>query len=145
MSALLEQLSIRGSDLNLVADVTGPATGPTILFLHGSGQTRQSWGSALAKANQRGYRAISLDLRGHGDSDWSPDREYTLERFADDIRQVITELGREPILVGASLGGIIGMMIAAAPPPRLRALVLVDITARVEMSGANSTRRNERR
>jgi pimeloyl-ACP methyl ester carboxylesterase len=137
MSVALEQLSIRGSDLNLVADVTGPATGPAILFLHGSGQTRQSWGSALAEANKRGYRAISLDLRGHGDSDWSPDHEYTLERFADDIREVIAALGCEPILVGASLGGIIGMMLAAAPPPRLRALVLVDITARVEMSGAN--------
>lgn len=137
MSASPEQLSIRGSDLNLVADVVGPATGPTLLFLHGSGQTRQSWGSALAEANKRGYRAISLDLRGHGDSDWSADREYTLERFAADIHQVITELGCEPILVGASLGGIIGMMIAAAPPPRLRALVLVDITARVEMTGAN--------
>jgi pimeloyl-ACP methyl ester carboxylesterase len=137
MSALLEQLSVRGSDLKLVADVTGPATGPTLLFLHGSGQTRQSWGSALAEANKRGYRAISLDLRGHGDSDWSPDGEYTLERFADDIRQVIATLGCEPMLIGASLGGIIGMMIAAAPPPRLRSLVLVDITARVEMSGAN--------
>jgi pimeloyl-ACP methyl ester carboxylesterase len=137
MSAMPEQLSIRCSDLNLIADVLGPATGPTILFLHGSGQTRQSWGSALAEANKRGYRAISLDLRGHGDSDWSPDREYTLERFADDIREVISALGCEPILVGASLGGIIGMMIAAAAPPRLQALVLVDITARIEMSGAN--------
>jgi pimeloyl-ACP methyl ester carboxylesterase len=137
MSALLERRAIRGSNLSLVADATGPATGPTLLFLHGSGQTRQSWGSALAEANKRGYRAISLDLRGHGDSDWSPDGEYTLDRFADDIRQVIATLGCEPMLIGASLGGIIGMMIAAAPPPRLRALVLVDITARVEMSGAN--------
>jgi pimeloyl-ACP methyl ester carboxylesterase len=137
MSALLERRAIRGSNLSLVADATGPATGPTLLFLHGSGQTRQSWGSALAEANKRGYRAISLDLRGHGDSDWSPDGEYTLDRFAGDIRQVIATLGCEPMLIGASLGGIIGMMIAAAPPPRLRALVLVDITARVEMSGAN--------
>lgn len=133
----VEQRSLRGSDVNLVADVTGPVAGPTILFLHGSGQTRQSWGSALAQASERGYRAISLDLRGHGDSDWSADGEYSLDRFAADLRQVIVQLEREPILVGASLGGIIGMMIAAAPPPRLRGLVLVDITARVEMSGAN--------
>lgn len=132
-----EQLSIRGSDVTLAADATGPVDGPTILFLHGSGQTRQSWGSALAQATQRGYRAISLDLRGHGDSDWSPDSHYSLDRFAADIRHVITHLGCEPILVGASLGGIIGMMIASAPPPHLRGLVLVDITARVEMSGAN--------
>lgn len=137
----LEQLSIRGSDLNLVADATGPVDGPTILFLHGSGQTRQSWGSALAQATQRGYRAISLDLRGHGDSDWSPDGHYSLDRFAADIRHVITQLASTtawaPIVVGASLGGIIGMMIAAAPPLHLGGLVLVDITARVEISGAN--------
>lgn len=133
----LERLALRGLDLTLAADAVGPADAPTILFLHGSGQTRQSWGSALEEARARGYRAISLDLRGHGDSDWSPDGQYTLDRFAADIRRVIERLECEPIVVGASLGGLIGMMIAAAPPPRMRALVLVDITARVEMSGAN--------
>ena len=133
----LEQISLRGANLNLTADVAGPVDAPTLLFLHGSGQTRQSWSGALAEAIQRGYRAISLDLRGHGDSEWSPNGEYTLDTFASDIRHVIEQLDDEPILVGASLGGLIGMMIAAAPPPRLRALVLVDITARVEMTGAN--------
>ncbi|HWK49980.1 MAG TPA: alpha/beta hydrolase [Steroidobacter sp.] len=138
MSAVeLEQISLRGIDLNLAADVAGPADAPTLLFLHGSGQTRQSWSGALTEAIQRGYRAVSLDLRGHGDSEWSPDGEYSLDKFAADIRHVIEQLDDEPIVVGASLGGLIGMMIAAAPPPRLRALVLVDITARVEMSGAN--------
>jgi pimeloyl-ACP methyl ester carboxylesterase len=133
----LEQISLRGANLNLTADAAGPADAPTLLFLHGSGQTRQSWSGALAEAIQRGYRAISLDLRGHGDSEWSPNGEYTLDTFAGDIRHVIEQLDDEPILVGASLGGLIGMMIAAAPQPRLRALVLVDITARVEMTGAN--------
>jgi len=133
----LEQISLRGANLNLTADVAGPVDAPTLLFLHGSGQTRQSWSGALAEAIQRGYRAISVDLRGHGDSEWSPNGEYTLDTFAGDIRHVIEQLDDEPILVGASLGGLIGMMIAAAPPPRLRALVLVDITARVEMTGAN--------
>jgi len=133
----VERLSLRGSDLNLVADAAGPPDAPTILFLHGSGQTRQSWSGALAEAIKRGYRAISIDLRGHGDSDWAPDGHYSLDRFAADVRQVITHLGSEPIVVGASLGGLIGMMIAAAPPPLVRALILVDITARVEAGGAN--------
>ena len=43
----LERLTIRGSGLNLAADSVGPAGAPSVLFLHGSGQTRQSWGSAL--------------------------------------------------------------------------------------------------
>jgi pimeloyl-ACP methyl ester carboxylesterase len=119
-----------------VADVAGAADAPTVLFLHGSGQTRQSWGSALRQAASRGYRAVSLDLRGHGDSDWSPDGKYTLELFSADVRQAIEYLGTAPIVVGASLGGIIGLVIGATPPPPLRALVLVDITPRVEMSGA---------
>ena len=104
--------------------------------MHGSGQTRQSWGRALEEAAKRGYRAFSLDLRGHGDSDWSPDGKYTLDAFTADVRQAIEHVGGEPILVGASLGGIIGLLIAASPPPLVRALVLVDITPRVEMSGA---------
>jgi pimeloyl-ACP methyl ester carboxylesterase len=130
------RLTIPGSGLQLVADVVGPANAPTLLFLHGSGQTRQSWGTALKQAAQRGYRAISLDLRGHGDSDWSPDGKYTLDSFAADVRQAIDYMGGEPIIVGASLGGIVGLLIAAAPSPPMRALVLVDITPRVEMSGA---------
>jgi pimeloyl-ACP methyl ester carboxylesterase len=130
------RLTLPGSGIRLAADVVGGANAPTLLFLHGSGQTRQSWGRALEEAAKRGYRALSLDLRGHGDSDWSPDGKYTLDSFAADVRQAIEYLGGAPILVGASLGGIIGLLIAAAPSPPLRALVLVDITPRVEMSGA---------
>jgi pimeloyl-ACP methyl ester carboxylesterase len=132
----VNRLTVPGSGLRLAADAVGPTTAPTLLFLHGSGQTRQSWGSALQKAAKRGYRAVSLDLRGHGDSDWAPDGTYTLDGFTADVRQAIEYLGGEPIVVGASLGGIVGLLIAAAPPPALRALVLVDITPRVEMSGA---------
>ncbi len=132
----VEQMTIRGAGLDLAADAAGPAGARTVLFLHGSGQTRQSWGSALQQAARRGYRAIAPDLRGHGDSGWSPDGDYTLPRFADDLREVVGQIGGAPILVGASLGGMIGMLIGAAPPPALRALVLVDVTPRIEMDGA---------
>jgi len=132
----VSRLTLPGSGLRLVGDVVGAADRPTLLFLHGSGQTRQSWGSALQEAAKRGYRAVSLDLRGHGDSDWAPDGKYGLEDFTADVRQVIEHLGAEPIIVGASLGGIVGLFIGAAPPPTLRALVLVDITPRVEKDGA---------
>jgi pimeloyl-ACP methyl ester carboxylesterase len=131
-----ERLTFHASGLSLAADAVGAPGAPTILFLHGSGQTRQSWHRALTRAGARGYRAIALDLRGHGDSDWSGDGKYTLDRFIADIREVIPQIGGEPILVGASLGGLVGMTIAASPPPRLRALVLVDIAARIERGGA---------
>jgi pimeloyl-ACP methyl ester carboxylesterase len=132
----VETVTIPGAGVKLVADTVGPVGAPTLLFLHGSGQTRQSWGTAVTAAAQRGYRAVSLDLRGHGDSDWSPDGQYTLESFSADVRKAIEYLDAEPIVVGASLGGIIGLLIASAPPPTLRALVLVDITPRVERTGA---------
>lgn len=132
----VEQLTIRASGIDLVADAAGPADAPVVLFLHGSGQTRQSWGRALREAAGRGYRGISLDLRGHGDSDWSPDGGYSLPVFAADLREVIRQIGRPPVLVGASLGGLISMLTAGGQPSLARALVLVDITPRVEESGA---------
>jgi pimeloyl-ACP methyl ester carboxylesterase len=132
----LEQMIFAGSGVTLVADAIGPANGPPVLFLHGSGQTRQSWGKALIEAARRGYRAISMDLRGHGDSGWSPDGHYDLEAFAADLPVVIDQLGTPPIVVGASLGGLVGMMVAARMPEKIRALVLVDITASVNMEGA---------
>jgi pimeloyl-ACP methyl ester carboxylesterase len=132
----VERLTIPGSGLELAADAAGALDAPLILFLHGSGQTRQSWGAALDQAAKRGYRAVSLDLRGHGDSDWAADGKYTLDAFAADVRRAIDHLGGTPVVVGASLGGLVGLMIAAAPPPPVRALVLVDITPRVEASGA---------
>ena len=133
----LERLTIPVADLNLVADAAGPTDAPWILFLHGGGQTRQSWSAALGEAVRRGYRAVSLDLRGHGDSDWSSEGHYSLDRFTADVREVIKYIGGEPVLVGASLGGLISIPIAASVPPPARALVLVDVTPRIEMKGAN--------
>lgn len=78
-----------------------------------------------------------MDLRGHGDSDWSPDGRYDLSIFVDDLRAVLTSLERPPVIVGASLGGLVAMLLAAAEPAAIRALVLVDITATIDMTGAN--------
>ena len=132
----IERITLPGAGLNLVADAVGPRDGPIILFLHGSGQTRQSWGSALQEAGRRGYRAYALDLRGHGDSDWAPDGGYSLELFAQDLRRVVEYLGAPPVLVGASLGGLASMLAVGTLRMPARALVLVDITPRVEMDGA---------
>ncbi len=131
-----ERITIRGAGVDLVADVIGPRDAPSILFLHGGGQTRQSWGGALQKADGRGYRAVSLDLRGHGESGWAPNGDYALDMFAADVRYVIAAVADNPIIVGASLGGITGMLVAANPPPGVRALVLVDVTPRIEPEGA---------
>jgi pimeloyl-ACP methyl ester carboxylesterase len=133
---MTQRLTIRGEGVDLAADALGPEHGPRVLFLHGGGQTRQSWGNAVEQAARRGFRAITIDLRGHGESGWSPDGRYELALYAADLRCVINAVGGEPILVGASLGGLTAMMVTASPPPRVRALVLVDVTPRIEPEGA---------
>lgn len=132
----MERIQFDGAGVTIVADVAGPADAIPIVFLHGGGQTRQSWGGAVREAARRGYRAISADLRGHGESSWSPDGRYDMELFADDVRRLVVALGRAPVLVGASLGGLTALLVASAPPPPVAGLVLVDIAAKIEMKGA---------
>ena len=121
--------------LLLRADIHGPETGRPILLLHGGGQTRASWSHTGESLGDLGYRAISLDLRGHGESGWSPGR-YRLDSFAEDVRRVAEEVGPAPVLVGASLGGMAALL-ACGEDPRLAcsALVLVDIAPRIDPQG----------
>ncbi len=136
----MEQLRFRGTNVELVADAVGALNGQLVLFLHGSGQIRRNWHRTLSEAARRHYRAIALDLRGHGESDWSPDGIYRTELFAEDIRHVIGQIGRQPMLVGTSLGGLTSMLVAASPPPSVRAVVVVDVSPQVEAGGVEEIR-----
>ena len=90
------------------------------------------------KLAEIGFRVIALDLRGHGESDWSPDGRYAIESFVEDLRAACASLGREVVLVGASLGGL-SSLLAAGEAPRVaaRAVVLVDIAHRPEPVGVS--------
>lgn len=140
-------LELGGSDgLRLRADAHGDPGDPLVLFLHGGGQTRHAWGGTARALAADGRRAVCLDLRGHGESDWSKaPGGYRLERFAADLHAVLAELspsngsGREtpPALVGASLGGLTILLAAGESEQRLAsAIVLVDIAPRIESEGA---------
>jgi len=123
-------------DIALVADAAGPQDGQPVLLLHGGGQTRGSWGAAVRALGAAGYHAVALDQRGHGESGWSDDGGYTLDRFADDLRSVIVTFGRAPILVGASLGGLASLLaVGEAPAAEAAAVVLVDIVPWMEKKG----------
>jgi non-heme chloroperoxidase len=106
------------------------------LLLHGGGQTRHAWGGTARILAEHGWYAVALDLRGHGDSAWAPDGNYTIDAFVADLRSVMAHLTRRPALVGASLGGIASLLAAGeGPQPTSAAVVLVDITPRVDPQG----------
>ncbi len=122
--------------VRLRGDAWGDPAAPPVLFLAGGGQTRHAWGNTAIEVSTRGWFAIALDLRGHGESDWAPDADYSLEAFVEDLRGVVDALGRPPVLVGASLGGITGLLLAGEHDPHaFSALVLVDIAPRMEPEG----------
>ena len=130
-----------GNGMMLGADQAGTPGAPSVLLLHGGGQTRHSWGGAVEALAAAGFHAITLDLRGHGDSDWAADGDYSLDAIAVDIRAVAATLPDCPALIGASLGGLASLLaVGESPTPVARALVLVDVVPRVEPEGANEIR-----
>ncbi|HVX17482.1 MAG TPA: alpha/beta hydrolase [Acidimicrobiales bacterium] len=122
-----------GAAGHLAADSFGPPTATPVLLLHGGGQTRHSWAGAAQRLAADGWRAITVDLRGHGDSDWDPAGDYRIDAFAADVRAIVDQLDTPPVLVGASLGGLASLIAAGeAPAVEHRALVLVDIAVDIE-------------
>ena len=122
--------------VQIVGDAWGEPANPPVLLLHGGGQTRHAWKGTAAVLARRGYHALAVDLRGHGDSGGSPDGNYARDRFASDVREMAASFDRKPILIGASLGGIASLIAAGeAPQPIAAALVLVDVTPRVDPAG----------
>jgi non-heme chloroperoxidase len=120
----------------LVAEAHGDPTAPPVVLLHGGGQTRYAWGGTAAALAAAGRHVINLDLRGHGDSGWAPDGNYSLEAFVRDLVLVARELPSPPALVGASLGGLASLLTAGEIAPELvSALVLVDIAPRMDPVG----------
>jgi peroxiredoxin len=123
--------------VRIVADRLGDPLAPAVVFLHGGGQTRRSWGRAAAAVAERGWQAITVDLRGHGESDWSNEGDYRITSFAADVLAVLRQLPARPVLVGASLGGFTAMLLAGElSPSAVRAVVLVDIVPNMDPSGA---------
>jgi len=122
--------------IHLVADVRGEPDAWPVLFLHGGGQTRHAWGSTAETVAAQGWRTVALDLRGHGDSDWAPNGDYSFTAFCADCVAVVDRLGRPPVLVGASLGGMSALLAEGTSDRTVSCgLVLVDITPKVNIPG----------
>ena len=125
--------------LQVAADIYG-TEGPLVILQHGGGQTRHAWKGAGQKLAEAGYLAVSLDARGHGDSDWAPDGDYSNDALVEDLVAVVDSFEQSPILVGASMGG--GTSLTAVGEGRVNAaaLVLVDTAPRIEAGGVRKIR-----
>jgi pimeloyl-ACP methyl ester carboxylesterase len=138
-----QTVKFRGADdLVLIADewnrgAPSAAGRPTILLLHGGGQNRFSWkntGQILADA---GFHVVALDSRGHGDSDRATNANYSVDALCDDTLAVLDQIGQPVILIGASMGGMTGMLVAdLAGPEKVTKLVLVDVVPRYDKDGS---------
>lgn len=127
--------------ITLVADEwnrdTAASGRPTILMLHGGGQNRFSWKNTGQILADTGLHVIALDTRGHGDSDRAPDADYAIETLTSDILHVLDAIGRPVVLIGASMGGLTGILVAdSAGPDRVTGLVLVDVVPKYEKDGS---------
>jgi len=116
----------------------GPLDAPPIVLLHGGHQSCHSW-DLVSLHLARGFRVLALDQRGHGDSEWARDAEYSNHVMSLDAEAFIESLGlAKPILVGHSMGGLNSMLLTRRDPSRLRALVLVDIGPEVSDQGRDT-------
>lgn len=112
-----------------------PAGAVTVMLAHGFGQTRQSWQQTAQQLARRGYAGISYDARGHGESGRNATgARYQPSQLIDDLVAVAALTEGPRILVGASMGGLVGIL-AQVQRPLFKAMVLVDITPRWEASG----------
>lgn len=127
-------------DVRLTADVYGSSDDPPVVLMHGGGQTRSSWGHTAADLAKTGWWNWTVDLRGHGASDWSPDGIYGLDRFARDVISIVDHIGRPPVLIGASLGGNSALAALGSRPDLALGLVLVDVSPFLQPTGTSRIR-----
>lgn len=104
----------------------GNPEAPTLILLHGGRDHGRSW-DWVAQQLRQDWHVICPDLRGHGDSAWSPDAAYTMPYFICDLAQLIHQQGNAPVtIVAHSLGGAISLRYAGLYPERVAKLVAIE-------------------
>ncbi|MEO8673842.1 MAG: alpha/beta hydrolase [Tahibacter sp.] len=134
-AAPLELGLCAGDGVTLALRCWGERGNPPLLFTHGFGQTQQAWSGTARQLANVGFHCITADARGHGASDWRHDGNYSIDQFVADLVDAARFAGQHSVLVGASLGGLVGLLAEATHAPLFRAMILVDITPRWESAG----------
>lgn len=131
----IERIAARDG-IRLAVEAFG-TEGPGIVLAHGFGQTRGAWSATAAALANLSHRGVAYDARGHGDSDWRGDAPYAWDQLVDDLARIARRFDEPPVLVGASMGGLVGLAAEHLHGPIFCALVLVDVTPRWETCGVD--------
>lgn len=120
----------------IAASIEGGDHAFPVVLAHGGGQARRAWKAISKLLASNGFRAIAIDMRGHGDSSWAKDAAYDIRDFPSDLVAIANASTRKRALIGASLGGLAGIIAAGElSPESLASLTLVDITPQMEPEG----------
>ncbi|SAK77416.1 alpha/beta hydrolase [Caballeronia temeraria] len=128
---------IRNGRFDISVEDTGESGAPCVL-LHGRGECSGVW-RTLTESACADHRFVSIDLRGHGDSSWDPERAYDARTLAGDVLEVLFALNiRKPVLIGHSLGGSVALHLTGMLEQFTSGLVLVDFGPYSDGPGSQS-------
>jgi pimeloyl-ACP methyl ester carboxylesterase len=113
----------------------GDPDAPPVLVLHGGNQSSHSWDLVSLHLSDR-FHVYALDQRGHGDTEWSRELDYSMEAMAADVLAFLEDQAIErPVIFGHSMGGRVTLNTALAAPDVARALVIVDVGPELSEAG----------
>jgi flavin reductase (DIM6/NTAB) family NADH-FMN oxidoreductase RutF len=126
--------------IRIEADDIGSADDPSIILLHGFGQTRTVWEDVAVGLEQAGRHVINVDLRGHGGSDWPDDGRYDFDAYVEDLRAVLGQMRTRPVVVAATHSGWIATAALADDAATLASgLILVDPPAHADTAAVRAS------
>jgi len=116
----------------------GEPGNPQVLLLHGGNQSSHSWDLVSLHLADR-YHVFALDQRGHGDSEWNPELDYSIDAMVQDAAAFIADQRlHDPIVFGHSMGGRVSLTMATNHPGIARALVIVDVGPEITEEGTKT-------
>ena len=122
----------------------GSAESTPMVLIHHMNSHAHTW-DRFAASMSSSYRVLALDMRGHGDSQWTSPKSYKTVDFASDVAALVDHLGLErAIILGGSVGGRVALVYAGQHPEKTAALIMEDVgPVRTAEAAANMARRAE--